>query len=500
MDLKSKPSENEREDKSLTDHSLSGFSWLAGRTVVTRLAQYGGQIVLAWLLEPKAFGLIGMAYSIQAFATLVQQSGIDKVLVAKQDQFDELANPGFWGALATGIVAGGLMFVSAPVAADLLNSPRLTDLILILAIATPFKALWLVPQARLSIDLRYDLQAIINASAIVLQMALTIVLATQGFGAESFVLPALLVNPLVAVILYSLTRPPLHWTPEFAKWPGIAKASGFLIVSAVFGKVISQGDYLIAGAAYSEEVVGIYFMAYSLSVQAIMLLGTNVTATLFPVLSKIRDDEERRRQAFLRIARVSTLFVIPFSVFIAVTAEPVVGLLLDERWASVTPILQIMAVGVSLQVLGRAAWAYLNAQKRFGTIAALQGAKCCVFLGLTVSLVSFGIEWFATGVAAYYLAGELMNTIVVLGFSRRTLKELSNVLHVPLSATLVATSLSLVITLLIPDTIAGYFVHVLAALGFFTLIPIIVAYLFVPSLWSELTLIKSKIWTQLVGE
>jgi PST family polysaccharide transporter len=176
VDLESAPAESEK-DKSLTDYSLSGFSWLAGRTVITRVVQYGGQIVLAWLLEPKAFGLIGMAYSIQAFATLVQQSGIDKVLVAKQDHFEELANPGFWGALATGLAAAGLMALSAPIAADMLNSPDLTELLLILAVATPFKTLWLVPQSRLSIDVRFDLKTIVNTGATIAQMGLAIILA-----------------------------------------------------------------------------------------------------------------------------------------------------------------------------------------------------------------------------------------------------------------------------------------------------------------------------------
>ena len=480
--------------KSLTDHSLSGFSWLAGRTVVTRIVQYGGQIVLAWLLEPKAFGLIGMAYSIQAFATLVQQSGIDKVLVAKQDEFDELANPGFWGALATGLVAGGLMFVSAPIAADMLNSPGLTEIILILAIATPFKALWLVPQSRLSIDLRFDIKAFIDAGAIVLQMALTIVLAMQGFGAQSFVLPLLLVNPLIAAVLYALTRPPLRWTPEFTKWPGIAKASGLLILAAVFNKAVFQGDYLILGAVYPEDTVGLYYMAFALSVQPIMLLANNVTNTLFPILSTLKDEWRRQRDAFVRAARVATVITVPASFFIAATAEPIVKLFLDSEWIEVVPILQVLAIGMALRVLEGMTYAFLNAQKRFRTIAGLALVRCILFFGLAVASVSFGVEWFAMGVAVAYFADSLLQIHVSLRFSWRSVQSVLRIIGLPMISSACAAVLSFLFHKhVVIDTWLWNLASILVGGVIFLAVVLGATAIFDSALWSELKLVTSKI-------
>jgi len=480
-------------EKSLTDHSLSGFSWLAGRTVVTRLVQYGGQIVLAWILAPSAFGLIGMAYAIQEFAMLVQQSGIDKVLVARQDEFDELANPGFWGALATGVVAGGLMFVLAPIAADMLNSPGLTELILILAIATPFKALWLVPQAALSIDLRFDLIAIVNTGAIVLQMGLTIVLATQGFGAQSFVLPALVVNPLIAVVLYGLTRPPLHWTPEFRKWPGIAKASGLLILATVFSKGVFQGDYLVLGAFYTEETVGIYYMAFALSVQSIMLLANNVTSTLFPILSKLKEQANRQRVAFLRAARVATLVVVPVSFLIAATAEPVIRLLLDEKWVEAIPIIQILSIGMVLRVLDGMAYAHLNAKGEFGRIATVAGARCLLFFTLILSTVSLGVKWFAGGVAVAYFLSSILYTLCNLGFTAQSVRDVAHITVIPVVASVSAFCVSLLSQHYIPETFLWNVSSVLGSSCIFLIVVLITTYAFDATLWKEITKLGSRV-------
>jgi len=478
--------------KPLGDSLLNGFTWLAGRTVFTRLVQYGGQVVLAWILEPKAFGLIGLAYSIQTFAALVQQSGIDKVLVAKQGEFEKLANPGFWGALTTGLTAGTLMAIAAPIASDLMNSPELAELVWILALATPFKALWLVPNAWLSIDLRFDTKAIVTAASVFAQMLLTIVLATGGYGAKSFVLPFLVVNPITAVGLYALTRPPIKWSLEVSKWPGLAKASGFLLLATVFKKIVFQGDYLLLGWWYPEDKVGIYYIAFSLSVQSVMLLSNNVTNTLFPILSKLKEDSKRQVNAFLRTARTAAVITIPVSFLLAVLAKPLIRLLLDARWIPAIPILQILAIGMALRVLESMAYAHLNAQGRFRTVASVTGLGCLVFIGLSLGAVMHGLEWFAVAVASAYLLNSLLYTLVALDISMQSFKEIVRIVSLPLVSSVTAGFFSLQLQGAVPLTIS-WNVFVIASTGFIFLVTVTgFTYFLDQDLWSEIVLIKEK--------
>ena len=319
-----------REGKTLTDHSVGGFSWLAGQTILIRVVRYGSQIALAWLLEPSAFGVVGMALAIQAFVSLVQDSGIDKVLVADQARFEQFANPGFWISLTTGLLAALLLLLSIPLADRLLDSAQLSSLLLILVLAAPFKALWLIPNSKLKVDLRFDLIAAINIFAAILETVGAVSLALYGFGALSFVLPYLLVNPLIAAILFGITKLPLRFNPEFSKWPTLAKASGLLMITAVLHTIVTRGDYLIVGAVYSEQKVGIYYLAFALSVQSIMLIAKNVTNTLFPILSKLRNDTKRQYGAFIRTTRLAVFITTPITFLIAATAEPIVGLVLDD--------------------------------------------------------------------------------------------------------------------------------------------------------------------------
>src|SRR4051812_37310450 len=84
--------------------SLRAFSWMLTQTLATRLVMFVGQVILARLLTPAEYGVIGLAYSVQAFALLLQNKGVGNILVAKQTEFGRLANPAFWFSLAIGSV------------------------------------------------------------------------------------------------------------------------------------------------------------------------------------------------------------------------------------------------------------------------------------------------------------------------------------------------------------------------------------------------------------
>src|SRR5687767_7719447 len=103
-----------------------------------------GQVILARLLLPEAWGMIGMAYSVTAFAGLIQQAGIREILIQRQSHFGRWANPAFWMSLTLGCLGALVMVILAPVAAWMYEDSRLIWLILILAISAPFSGLDIV--------------------------------------------------------------------------------------------------------------------------------------------------------------------------------------------------------------------------------------------------------------------------------------------------------------------------------------------------------------------
>lgn len=461
--------------------------------MVSRLAKYGSQIVLAWLLEPQVFGIIGIVYSIRAFASIIQQEGTQQILTARQDEYADLANAGFWIAVTTGCLAGSLMAISAPLVADWYGNPELAPLLWILAAATACTSPRAVFGAKLKIDLRFDVTSVVGALEVFFQAVLTILLALLDYGVYSFVLPALLLNPVFTIGMYLLTRPPLRWYPEFGRWPSLLKMSGLLLVAAVFNKVVDYGDYLILAGFYSETEVGLYFMAYSLSVQAVMLLSTNLFHTFFPIFSKLRTDSARQHFAYIRVARLVAIVSIPISFLIAACAEPIIRLLLDDKWLPAIPVLQILAVGMSLRAVGGTAMALLNARAQFGKVMLAAGIRCGIFLVLTLGAVQLGFLWFAGAVAVAYLIVPVVQFIVALGFNSETFNELLRITAFPV---LISTLLMVgVITALevIPNTPLWDAGAIIGAGLVFTSVLVGSTYVLQPDTWKELRRLKEAV-------
>jgi lipopolysaccharide exporter len=478
---------------SLTQQSVQGFLWLFSQTVITRVVNFVGQLTLAWLLEPSAFGLIALATSIQAFTTLAQQNGLNQILVARQSEYTMLANPAFWYSLVTGLVAAIVMVISAPVASRAFGHPELFGLTLIMAVAAPFDATRAVPAAKLAIDLRFGASAVANTGSMVISMLLTVALARLGFGVYSFVLPLLVVTPATTLVFFVLTRPPLRLNPDIHHWRTILGVSGMLLLTTICNRMIQRGDYLLLGAFYGPAQVGIYFMAYSLSVQTVMLFSNSLGGVLFPTLSKLQSEPRRQRAAFIRAARMMTLLTMPASVALAVVADPLVRIIFPEKWLPIIPILQVLAIGMALRTLLALADAHIRAANRFGLLLFSAILQASIFFGLAFSGAQFSVWHFTIAVSAAFIVTPVLATVLALGCTWQTLASVLHILSPPLLACLLGFA-AIMLTLTILPVIATIQWLVLTV----TVLILAAATLGVtktlaPDLWSELAAIAQQL-------
>ncbi len=470
--------------------------WMLSRATVTRVAGLATQITLAWLLEPEHFGIIGLAYSIQGFAKIVQTTGLNIFLVTRQDEYNRYANAGFWYSVFTGLAASGIMLLCAPLATRLWNSPELVGMLIVMAMATPFQAMGTVSRARLSIDLKFRTLALFNVSFLVGRMALSVLFAWAGFGAYSFVLPLLIISPLRALTLYLLVRPPIHWRFEFSHWRSIFRLSVLILITAIFGKIVNRGDYLILGAFFENKTVGLYFFAYSLSVQSIMLISKNLTGILFPILSKIQFDPARQRNAFLRASRVLALLAIPVSMLISALADPLVRLIYADKWLSAIPLLQILAVSMAFRASGSIAGSYLNSQKKFRRLLLASIIQCILFFLLTLPAVQIGLREFVIAISLVYIICPIINLLLALGFSKGSLLSLARIFCLPLIASAVAALLYQPVKWAIPPGSPGWIAEIVIGIGLFASVTLALIWKFDRPMWAELIFLKEKLLTR----
>lgn len=415
---------------------------MAGQTLVTKVLGVVGTIVLAWYLSNKDFGLVGLALAVAAFPSLIRDAGMQQILVHRHTHFRRWAGPVFWMSLVLGIVAGLVLAVIAPVAAHVLNAPGLTGLILLLALLSPINALATVSASSVQADLRYRFQSILALVMAVAMMALNIVFARLRFGAYSYVLPYVLVNAGRTVALWIAAPPPIDLKLRLRRWKYIIGDSGILLMVGALAMLVSQGDYLLLGYFRDADTVGIFFFAFNLSMQTLALLTVNLGSVLFPALSKLKAEEDRQTDAFIRAARVFAALSIPFCLLQAAGSDAGMRLLFNPLRYPAIPVLQVLSIAMAFRAASIPAQALAAAQNRIRFSLVMTLCNAVVFLSVVALAAKFGGTHPAITVAVaemcFFAVSDPAYMVVLLRMNRRSFGEVASVYIAPLAGGAVA--------------------------------------------------------------
>lgn len=330
----------------LASTAARGFAWMTALTLAAKVFGFVSQIILTWVLAPEDFGLISLAFTVSTFADLVQSFGLREVLVKRQVRMRIWGGPAIWLSLITGLSVMAVMSIAAPIAAIVYGKGWIVaHLIWILALSAPINALGIVPDACLQQQLRFRAVALLGFFQTSGYLFFTVTLALLGFEAYSFALGIVLTASVRLFVVYGLARPTFSLRPRLRRSLHLVRDSLTLIASATINNTMAQGDKFMLGFFHSERDVGFYFFAYNLSLQTVILLALNIGRVLFPVFSKLKDQPDRLRDAFVRAQRTLLTIGGPLCMLQAVGSGPFVrALLSEEKWGEAIRPLQILSV------------------------------------------------------------------------------------------------------------------------------------------------------------
>lgn len=325
-----------------------GVSWMMLNTAVSRSAGLLSQIALGYLLTAEDFGIAAQAIAFGAILQVMRDGGARRVLIQRgQKEYPSLRGVIFWISAIFNLMTAGLMVSLAPVAASYYNEPQVEVMLYIFATVLPLSTFSSMLSAKLAIDLRFRSIAIVRAMSATLRATLIVVFALLGFGPLSFVLPMPIVAIFDGICFYILVREhPWKLSPQFSRWPVLLKSTGWVILGTLATAAYNQGDYIVLGSIVATGVLGVYYFAYQLSKQVIILLMYNLQVVLMPALSRLNDEPERQRAAALKAARILMLLAAPTSLAIVCIIHPLEDFLWRGRWAEA--VLPVMVLGAVL--------------------------------------------------------------------------------------------------------------------------------------------------------
>lgn len=286
----------------LESKTIFGFFWMASQAFLTKATGTIGQLCLAWLLTRSDLGRVGLALTIAQFASILQQAGLREILVQRHLNFARWVNSAFWLSVCLGIASAAIMLALIPAAVQFYHEPQLKVMIAILSISSVAASMGAVPQAALEITLRFKYIAAVNAIQGIIQVGVSIILAWLKFGAVSVVVAQALAMFFKTAAFLIAAKLPVAPRLQFKRWRFLGGDASNLLVAYFFLNIVWQGDYAILGHTKGTATVGIYYFAFNLSTQTIVLLASSLWTVLFPTLSKMTNDPPRQLQAFLRRA------------------------------------------------------------------------------------------------------------------------------------------------------------------------------------------------------
>ena len=395
----------------------SGARWILAARVVAQVLQFAGVLVTARLLVPEDYGKMAVVYPIIGFAIIFTNLGLGSAVIHIEHLTERLLATAFWLNLLSGLGLTLLVCaVSFPVAA-VLDEPLLVPLIC-LASLTFIIQVAVVHNALLERALLFREIAIFETFGAVAMFATMAGGAAIGLGPFALVLGPL-VEGIVSVTLRVVEvrwwpRTGLHRDSARELWAHAKGVTGFNIV-AYWGR--NADNLLLAGVA-SQAALGNYNRAYRLMRLPVDQTIAMMSRVLYPALARLRTDEARLGDAWLRAVSATVVVTAPAALMLAVAAGPAVHVLLGPRWNGMVPILELLALSAIPQVMISTAPGLMRATGstrllfRSGLLAA----------GLSIVAMLIGLPWGTVGVATALLVKFSLDVPWVLWLCAREAK------------------------------------------------------------------------------
>ncbi len=401
------PTSRAQNASTLGRRALHGLVWMLAQNVAARAFSIVSQLVLASLLLPAEFGLIGLTYTVTSVAATLTNVGIEDVLMQRQRALRLWTGAAFWIIFGLASLAGVLVVAAAPLAAAAYKAPGLVGLLVVAALAMPINALASVPGMIMRSRMQFGTLAIYGTAEMFAQALMTIVFAWAGLGAYSFVIPAPILAVARTLIFWRLVKSGTSLRPMRKRWKYVVNNTAAIFLTRIIITFINQGDYMVLGLVATQDIVGGYYFGFRLAAQPLWILAGNFSGVIFPALAQLKGDPKRQGAAALKASNLLSFCVMPLAMLQAAAAGPLVASLFGHKWLTSIPIIQLLSIGLAFDAVSWVAGSLLNARGEFGV-----GLRYLLIQGpLFFLLVTIGARLdqaigVACGVCAFYAISQ----------------------------------------------------------------------------------------------
>ncbi|MBP6825712.1 MAG: lipopolysaccharide biosynthesis protein, partial [Saprospiraceae bacterium] len=329
---------------SLKQRTIRGLSWAFIDRFANQLSQFIFGIILARLLSPAEYGLIGMLAIFFEIADTFVVAGFSEALIRKKEPTDADYSTVFLVNVGTGIFFYGLLYALAPSIGWFFNEPQLVPIIGVLGLMIIINAFGMVARVPLTKNLDFKSLASISVISNIISGIVAIVLAFRGYGVWSLVWRNLTQSLLSTGLVYVYSMP--RWKLQFSR-ESFREIFGFgskLLASRLFLESYNNIYYIIIGKFFSARDLGLYTRANGYKDMFSRTLHNVIQSVSFPALAEIKDDDQRLKNAYRRLVQVTTYLTALLMFGLSATADNFILGLIGPKWTESIPYLRLLSI------------------------------------------------------------------------------------------------------------------------------------------------------------
>lgn len=396
------------DEQSLKDKTVKGTFWSAADTFLAQGITFVVGIVLARILSPEEYGLIGIVLIFTTVMQSIVDCGFSNSLIRKQNVRKEDYNTLFFFNMFVSIVLFAVLFGSAPWIAKFFDQPQLIGLVRVMGLLLFFQALSIVQNTILSKRIDFKTKTKASVTSAVTSGIIGIVMALMGYGVWSLVAQQLSRQLVYSVCLWGFNK----WWPQMKfSIDSLKYMWGFgwkLLLSGLLNNIWNEIYQVVVGKFYSPATLG----QYSRSRQYASIFSSNLTGIVqrvsFPVLSEIQDEKQRLISGYRRIIKTTMFITAGMMIPLGAIAEPLIFCLIGPKWHQAATFLPLICVSMSLYPLHAINLNMLQVQGRTDIHLYIEIIKKIIAIGPICLGIFVDIYWMligtiATGIISFFL-------------------------------------------------------------------------------------------------
>lgn len=387
---------------------LSNFFWRFFERCGAQGVTFIVSIVLARLLDPDVYGTVAL---VTVFTTIMQvfvDSGMGNALIQKKEADDLDFSSVFFFNIAVCSLLYLIMFIAAPFIAAFYKMPELTSVIRVLSLILIISGVKNVQQAYVSRNMQFKKFFFSTIGGTIGAAVVGIIMAYMGFGVWALV-AQMLFNAAVDTIILWIT---VKWRPKmmfsFQRLKSLFSFGWKLLASSLLDTVYNDLRQLIIGKIYSKNDLAFYNQGKKFPHLIVTNINTSIDSVLLPTMSKAQDDKNAVRSMTRRAIKTSTYIMMPVMIGLAVCAEPLISLILTDKWLPCVLFLRVFCITYAFYPIHTANLNAIKAMGRSDLFLKLEILK--KIIGLTAILITM---WISVEAMAYsLLVTTLLNQII----------------------------------------------------------------------------------------